>query len=138
MIDLRYFRLICYKAAERTGGRVVEFRVAAGVAPNFHQGIIAYRDRRVAVVCNRDSEVLAVAEPRVIEFVDEARDSGPLVFVDAPDLVSVLGQWPRFRVLSAAELNGRFDPAAWPGIDPTDLEYWKPVTLGEALFNYWD
>ena len=138
MIDLRDFRTVCYRSAEQTGGRVVEFRVATGVTPNFHQGIVAYRDHRVAVVCTRERKFLAVAEPRVIELVDRSCDSGPLMFIDAPDLVSALGQWPGFRVLDAAELNGVFDPTAWPGSDPHDLRYWKPATLGEALFNYWD
>ena len=52
--ELRVFRRACYDAARRTGGNLIEFRLADGVTPNFH------------------------------------------------------------------------------------IDYWKPVTLGEALFNYWD
>lgn len=136
--DLRAFRRVCYDAARRTGGSVIEFRLAAGVAPNFHQGVIAYGDRRVAVVMLRDSAVLAVAEPRVIEFGDGVNESGPLGFLDIPELVAVLAEQPGFVVLTAADLDGPFDAAAWPGIDRADIGYWKPETLGEALFNYWD
>jgi hypothetical protein len=117
---------------------VVGFHLADDVTPNFHQGLIGYRDRTVAVVCARDAAVLAVAEPRTIEFVDGARESGPLTFVDVPDLAAALAEVPGFRVLIPAELNGPLDAAAWPELSPSDITYWQPASLGEALFNYWD
>lgn len=138
MTDVRNFRHACHTAARRTGGQVVEFRLADDVTPNFHQGLIAYRDQTVAVVCARDSATLAVAEPRSIDFVEDAGDSGPLTFVDAPALVAVLAEQPGFRVLTPSELNGPLDAAAWPDLLPGDIRYWRPGTLGEALFNYWD
>lgn len=61
MTDVRDFRHACYSAARRTGGTVIEFRLADDVTPNFHQGLIAYRERTVAVACTRDSAVLALA-----------------------------------------------------------------------------
>lgn len=117
---------------------MVGFRIADEVTPNFHQGVIAYRDHCLAVVSPRDSAVLTVAEPRVIDFADGAREAGPLTFVDAPELMAVLAEQPGLEVLAAVDLNGPFDAAAWPDIDPADIKYWKPATLGEALFNYWD
>ena len=39
------FRRTCHAAAHRTDGTVIEFRLADGVTPNFHQGLIAYHDR---------------------------------------------------------------------------------------------
>ncbi|MEV0361812.1 hypothetical protein [Nocardia fusca] len=138
MTDLRAFRRACYEAARRTGGRVVGLRPADGATPNFHLGLIAYRDHSVAVVSPRDSTVLAVAEPREIGWTSGVREAGPLTFVDAPELVAVLAEQPGFEVITAACLDSPFDAAAWPRIDPGDIEYWKPATLGEALFNYWD
>ncbi len=85
----------------------------------------------------RDSAVLAVAEPRTIEFGDGANGSGSLGFLDIPELVAVLAEQPGFVALTAADLDGPFDAAAWPGIDRADIDYWKPKTLGEALFDYW-
>jgi hypothetical protein len=61
--DLRTFRRVCYEAARATGGEVTEFRVSDGRTPNFHQGLIAYRVRTVAVVCSRDTPLLAIAVP---------------------------------------------------------------------------
>jgi hypothetical protein len=138
MTVLRNFRRACYEVARRTGGRVTEFRLAEGVTPNFHQGVIAYHDHTVAVVCVRDSTLLAVAEPRIIDFADDARESGPLTFVDAPALVAVLAELPGFQVLVPTELDGPFDSAVWTKVQASDIKYWRPGNLGEALFNYWD
>lgn len=118
---------------------MIEFRLAGDVTPNFHQGLVAYRERTIAVACTRDSAVLALAEPRVIDFVDGVRESGPLTFVDAPELVAVLAALlPGFQVLTSSELDGPFDATAWPRISSADITCWRPGTLGEALFNYWD
>lgn len=138
MTDVRDFRRACYVAARRTGGNVVEFRLADGVTPNFHQGLIAYQDHTIALVCTRDSAILAVAEPRTIDCADHGITSGPLTFVDAPGLVAVLTELPGFHVLSQSELNHPFDAAAWPAVLPSNVRYWRPRNLGEALFNYWD
>jgi hypothetical protein len=64
--EIREFRAVCHAVARRTGGSLVEFRVADGVTPSFHQGVIAYRDRTVAVVGDRALPLVAVAEPRVL------------------------------------------------------------------------
>ncbi|WP_067478630.1 hypothetical protein [Nocardia amamiensis] len=138
MTDLRAFRQVCYEAARATGGRLIEFRSADEVTPNFHQGVIGYEDDRVAVIWRRDSALLAVAEPRALDASEGVRESGPLTFVAAPALATALRRQPGFQVLTTAELDGPFDAAAWPGLDPADIKYWKPATLGEALFNYWD
>jgi hypothetical protein len=54
-------------------GPVAEFRISVDSTPNFHQGIIAYHDRTVAVVCVRDVPLLAIAVPRIIEFLRRAK-----------------------------------------------------------------
>ncbi|WP_086663783.1 hypothetical protein [Lentzea kentuckyensis] len=83
--------------------------------------------------------MLALAEPRTIHLADGAGESGPLTFVDAPELVAALAALlPRSRVLTLPELNGPFDAATWSHISSNDITYWRSSTLGEALFNYWD
>ena len=136
-MDTSDFRRLCYRAADRTGGEVAGFRMADGVTPNFHQGFIAYRERTVAVVCRREAAVLAVAEPRVAGD-DGVEDAGPLTFVDAPGLATVLAELSGCRVLTSAELNGPLAAEAWSSVDAADVAYWRPGTLGEALFNDWD
>ena len=135
--DLKAFRRVCYMAARRTGGEVVEFRISNEPTPNFHQAVIAYRDRTVAVACVRSTPILAVALPRVIEFTP-ARECSPLTFVDVPDLAAALADASDFRLLSTAELDGPADTMTWPWINERDMRYWQPHSLGEALFNYRD
>ncbi|MEU4243246.1 hypothetical protein [Actinoplanes sp. NPDC026619] len=134
---MKAFCRACYEAARQTGGEVIEFRISDGPTPNFHQAIIAYRDRTIAVVCIRSTTLLPLAVPRVIEFTP-VRESGPLAFVDSPDLANALAPAPGFRMLTAAELEGPIDIAKWPSISRHDVRYWLPQTLGEGLFNYWD
>ncbi|GIJ50944.1 hypothetical protein Val02_78300 [Virgisporangium aliadipatigenens] len=137
MTDLKAFRRACYEAARQTGGELTEFRISDHPTPNFHQAIITYSHRNVAVVCARDAPLLALAVPRVIEFTP-AREAGPLTFVDVPDLVAVLRTAPGFRLLTVTELVGPIDAAKWPRISQYDMRYRQPQTLGEGLFNYWD
>jgi hypothetical protein len=138
MISLREFRRACHEAARRTGGQLVEFGIADCVTPNFHQGVLDYGGYRLSIVCTRDraEPVVAVAEPRAID--ETAVDAGSLTFVEAPELVAVLAEFPAFRVLTPADLAGPFDARTWPGYHPADLKYWAPADLGEVLFNYWD
>ncbi|WP_290050065.1 hypothetical protein [Amycolatopsis solani] len=127
MICLRKFRRACHEAARRTGGQIVEFRIADGVTPNFHQGVLEYGGHRLSIVCTRDrtEPVVAIAEPRAIDETVVA--AGPLTFVDAPELVAVLAEFPALRVLTPADLAGPFDARTWPGYDPADLKYWAPA-----------
>jgi hypothetical protein len=135
--DVKAFRRACYEAPRRTCGELTEFRISDEPTPRFHQGIIAYADRTVAVACVRDTPLLAAAVPRVIEFTP-ARESSPLTFVDLPDLAAALAQAADLRLLSANGLDGPIHMAKRPRISPHDLRYWQPQTLGEALFHYWD
>ncbi|MBU2669134.1 hypothetical protein KOI35_37040 [Actinoplanes bogorensis] len=140
MTDLREFRRACHKAAGRVRATVTGFRVSDGVTPNFHQGILAFRDRtEIAVVLARDTGVAALAEPRVISFAEAtALESGPLTFVDHPELTVALVETRAFRVMTTAELADPFDAREWPQLTEYDVRFWKPETLGDALFNYWD
>lgn len=131
MRDLKEFRRACYEAARRTRGRVTDFQYS-----DFDECVIVYRDRTVAIMCNRDG-VLAITEPRSIDFSEGWVDGNPLTYLDEPELVAVLAGQPGFRVLTRAELLGPPDAEAW-GISAYDLKCWRPATLGDALFNFWD
>ena len=82
MTDVKAFRRACYEAATNRR-QLAEFRISDEPTPSFHQGIITYPDRTVALVRVRDTPLLAVAVPRVIEFTP-ARESSPLTFVTFP------------------------------------------------------
>jgi hypothetical protein len=138
MTDRAGFRRACYGVTQVAGGTVLEFRLSGGTMPGFDQCLIDWRGRTVAVVRTVEADVLALAEPRQIEFIDGVREWGPLTFVDEPELTAVLAEQPEFQVLTPGELEGPFDPGAWPHVNAYDVKHWKPANLGEALFNYWD
>ncbi|WP_258906272.1 hypothetical protein [Actinokineospora sp. UTMC 2448] len=73
MLDVRRSKAVCYRVARSTGGSVREFRLTDDVTPSFHQGVITFDDRSVAVVGDRRQPLVAVAEPRAITFTAVAR-----------------------------------------------------------------
>jgi hypothetical protein len=131
MNDVRDFRRICHDVARGTGGAVTGFRMTEHVTPNFHQAIIQYPDSVVAVVVARDAPIAAIAYPRSIEPAD-GRSSGPLEFINEPDLVAALAKQSTFQVLTSAELGQPFDAVDWPHLTPSDIACWKPTTGGEG------
>ncbi|WP_211240953.1 hypothetical protein [Hamadaea tsunoensis] len=116
---------------------MTEFRIADGPSPSFHQGIIGYEGRAVAVVWVRDTALLAIAAPRDLAFAP-ARVAGPLTFLEVPGLAAALTEAEGFRLLTLTELAGPVDTAEWSSIRQEDMQYWCPDSLGEARFNYWD
>ncbi|WP_134665648.1 MULTISPECIES: hypothetical protein [unclassified Amycolatopsis] len=136
MVEVREVRRLCYDFARSTGGTLTDFRVPT-VTPNFWQAVIEYFDRTISVVAANDAPVVALARPRSFDFTP-AREWGPLEFVDEPDLIAVLAQIEQFQVLTPADLDRSFVAKDWPHLTRSDVAYWKPSTVGEALFNYWD
>lgn len=115
---------------------MADFRVPSGT-PNFWQAVIEYPDRTLSVVAANDAPVVALARPRSFDFAP-AREWGPLEFLDEPELAAVLAETEQFRVLTPADLGQPFTAEDWPHLTRSDIAYWKPATVGEALFNYWD
>ncbi|MFE3171080.1 hypothetical protein ACFXPA_26085 [Amycolatopsis sp. NPDC059090] len=136
MVDVRDVRRLCYGFARQTGGTLAEFRIP-DVTPNFWQAVVQYPDRTISVVAANDAPVLALARPRSLDFAP-SREWGPLEFVDEPELAAVLAETDQFRVLTPADLERSFKAEDWPHLTRSDIAYWKPATVGEALFNYWD
>jgi hypothetical protein len=133
LTDVRAFKAACYAAARQTGRQVkrVEF---AQVTPSFHTVTLTGKGDPVAILGHVVAPLVALAAPR--------RDGDMTVsFVDVPEVASALGQAASFRVLSAGELNSRIEEASLAELDPVELReiaYWKPCTLGEVIFNFWD
>ncbi|MDD4964343.1 MAG: hypothetical protein PHI11_10555 [Gallionella sp.] len=62
-------------------------------------------------------------------------------FVDCAEIAAKLKEFYGINVMSKAELEAEFEltpeiAAIHPSI--SDLKYWRPQTMGEALFNWWD
>jgi hypothetical protein len=133
---LAAFKSACYEIARRTGGHV-ESASHGRFPPNFHDAVLAYRDRRAAVLCHQSLPLLALAEPPA-----RASWSWPISFVDDPSIGPPLATMLRVRLLTAAELDLDWSrTAAYPPAEVAyrqDMEYWRPGSVGDVIFNSWD
>lgn len=132
MPSLRDFRRLCHSAAGSTGRRVTRFIEAAELNVSFHQCVITDRTHEVTILCDRSLPLLALARTPA---------SFPLTFVDDPALFGALGDVPGFEVFSRERLATPFsqvDVSAFKQVTAADVRYWRPETLGDALFNHWD
>jgi hypothetical protein len=132
--DPRAFATICHQVARTTGARLGTIR-RPGVTPSFHRAVLAYGEEQVMLLGQRHVPFLATALP------------GPagarIVFVDDQRIHAVLPcNLPApFRLLTLGELQAPLDLIDCTALDQAELKqisYWKPGTVGELLFNYWD
>lgn len=127
------FRSACHAAARAVGGAVVEFRVP-DVTPTFYLAHITEREAVTAVLCHRAEPYLAFTRPL------EA-DAMSIEFLDNPSLAAAFGDNARFTPLDAGTLDRPLTEADFAGLDPgclKQLRYWRPKSLGEAMFNWFD
>lgn len=133
--DVRAFRTAVHTAAQQVAGQVEGFE-PAGVTPNFHLMVVRMRrDDRVGVVCHQLLPWLALARP------PEDGSMEPLAFRSEPELATALELVPPFRVLDLPFLNTpleRLDLSTLDRGERSEIAFWKPVTLGELVFNWWD
>ena len=132
--DVHAFLTACHDAARRTCGTLIATR-QPGVTPSFHTVVIRYEDQDVAVLRHARLDLIALAH-------DPGSGSmltGP--FIDHFPLTETLSQTATCQILSAADLNSPLsdaDPSELSAAERKQIRYWKPATLGELLFNYWD
>ena len=121
------FKQIVFEIARQAGGRVVDI-IEPGVTPNF----IAARFELGPTACyllRSDADHWAFTKA-----IEPALT--PLAFTDCPALAEAMTRLFGVTPLTHAELNAPFTKR--PGLSDSDIQYWKPRTLGEALFNWWD
>lgn len=77
---------------------------------------------------------------------EAARRTGGSVqgIIDYPDRTVAVVRVRDSLMLAVAQPRARegavtsFEAVDWPDINRADIKYWKPETVGEALFHYWD
>jgi hypothetical protein len=141
-VSSKEFRALCYTAGRATGGVVVDFD-----PPPFHTiknfDLVVFQfsnpacEPFVFLLKNRYTPLLACASTRELVF------HFPFTFIDFPELTATFDAF--FHVLKKQELEY---PWMWTerelaasGFSPSAIKeilYWKPYTVGEAVFNFWD
>lgn len=131
--DPREFTRIVHDVVRRTNGRVLAVDPAEG-RRSFHAATLTYRDRELEAVGHVLLPLLALARRR--------RGSDmTLSFLDDPEVSGKLGACEPYRVLGMAELAlpvARVDLSELGEVEMDQIRYWRPETVGELVFNFWD
>jgi hypothetical protein len=132
-VALRAAMSACYDAARRTSGRVAGV-AEPGETPSFHTVLMAYRAARVAVLVHATVPLVAVAAPITAP-------GTKITFITRPDLAAALTARPALWVLTTEELNTPIEDVDLSALSDKEhalIAQWKPQTVGELAFNYWD
>jgi len=139
-INLKEFRMLCHTAARLTGGKVLGFDLPPfHTSKNFVLAALQFSDpsgERLVFLLKHHASLLACASAQDLTF------HFPFAFIDFPELTAPFQ--PFFHILKRQELEC---PWMWTErelasrLHPQEIKeiiYWKPHTVGEAIFNFWD
>lgn len=128
-INGKQFKQLCFEFATMNGGKVIDFHTPQHTA-NFYYAQVDISGNHVYILLNAHYPYLAFAshvEIGTIQFIDK-----PVFCENFSEFYQVLGKNALNAPINqnlAKELNN----AEWK-----QIAYWKPVTVGEIIFNYWD
>lgn len=127
------FRTACHAVARSIQGTVGEV-TPAGVASSFHTALVITSSSRSTVLCH---DVLPV-----VAFVASPPQAGaPLPAFTPPPAWAAAFEMGGFRLLRVDELSMPLASANTSELAEEELEqvgYWRPSTIGELMFNWWD
>lgn len=133
VIDLKKYKELSHGLARKLGGQLVEFEESI-YAANFHKAVFQLPQMTLCLVMNSHYPIVAFAT---------AVDAMKIEFIDYPAGNEALPE--EFTVFSVSELEFPVPEdirkiADW-GLNKGEIEqvkYWKPETVGQILFNFWD
>lgn len=132
-MDVREYKGLCYGLAQDLGGEVLEF-VDSLYPANFYKADFEMPSGPVSLVMNKHYPILAFAT---------AVDAVKIEFIDYPFGIEPLPEG--YTVLPAAALDvpvpGSLDKLPSNQLNEGEIEqikYWKPESVGQILFNFWD
>jgi len=126
-MDISSFKAIMYEIALAVNGRMISIHTPS-ITRNFFAAELSFNGTTLFVLCSTN-ELWAFSEkmnPSECE----------LAFVDSQILSAALSNLFGFTPLSTDELNSPFKKRA--DVSDADIKYWKPKSLGDAVFNWWD
>ena len=126
-MEFSAFKKIVYGVCYEIGADVKGF-FKGGITPNFHVAHVVLNDKIRFLLCS-ESDNWAFSE-----VFDENKCE--LKFSDEERASKALSRLYGICALSRKELLGPF--TSQPYLLESDARYWKPETLGEGLFNWWD
>lgn len=131
-VAARMFRAGCYEAARAAGG-AVEQVLESAYPRNFHSAVMIAPSGRFAILCN-------VTYPWIAFAGQGTGDLEPKAFADPPGWAATFAD-AGFTVMSRQVLNSPLnavDTTALGKAEWLQINSWRPVTVGETVFNSWD
>ena len=124
-MDRSNFQQTIYRLSQYVGADVMEIHLPE-VTPNFIAASLNIKQQTVYILCsdNQDWAFSQQLQPFKLQFIDH------------PLLANALHHLANIQVYCTSQLNAPFVAQSW--MSKHDINYWKPQTLGEALFNWWD
>ncbi|WBL16626.1 hypothetical protein [Sutcliffiella sp. NC1] len=111
-----------------------DLRVKSNIITYDEQGICSYQAVKLTL---SDGPIYILCNQYNVAFTKELDGSYPINFVDFPMLTSYFSL--PYKICSVEELNRPFEItrplSEW---EQYSINYWKPQTQGDFLFNYWD
>ena len=128
------FKRMAYACAIPCGYNVTSTS-ERGVTPTFHTAALESPDDRVHVLGHSIFPIFAFADPRE-DYLCE------LTFRDIKTIADALIQmFPDVIIATLDDLSKPITKTDLEKLDRAEIEqvkYWKPATIGELAFNWWD
>jgi len=108
--------------------------IESGITPNFHYAHFTSAGCDLHIVCNEIYPVIAFVNMPDLK-------SCRLEFILNNEIKKIIEQYSIYKVLNPEELNNPIQPNDLKQLNSAELgqiEYWKPETVGEIVFNWWD
>ncbi|TAA69547.1 hypothetical protein D2910_09460 [Planomicrobium okeanokoites] len=132
-VDVSEYKKLCDDFAEKLNGQVLEFTDTLYPA-NFHKAFFELPGTNICLVMNKHYPVLAFAktvEALKIEFINFSEGAQAIpedyTVLTADILEAAVPE--NLNELPGEELNNG---------DKEQIKYWKPETIGQIIFNFWD
>jgi hypothetical protein len=139
--DIPEFRFDCFHKivtsfSKPMGYEIVEMK-ERGVTPNFHIATLkrqkSRQDETISILGHASFSIIAFAEPL---------ETCEIRFRDAFSIATRINVvFPNVTIATCEELSRKIEKSDLEQLDRIEREqikYWKPQTIGELAFNWWD
>lgn len=114
---------------------VVSQLIEGRVTPNFHSVQLDNSEISIRMIGHSTYPLIAFAEPA-------NTDATPMRFVDCPPIGNTIQNlFPVVTIAATHELTRGLtdsDTVLLDVVEREQIEYWKPITIGDVVFNWWD
>lgn len=130
-VNGKQFKQLCFDLVSLNGGKVRSV-TSPQYPANFYCAQVEFSGTLIYILLNEHYPYLAFASS--VEF-------GDIKFIDVPALHALFD--PYYQVIDVAELNASVNHILLMKMELNSAEveqinYWKPETIGQIIFNHWD